>query len=340
MELLQVTKNIKKILPAAFFIVFILWQSVNAEPLVKPVDTKNTFILYISHLFLPAEGSSTPENGTNDFSINIIQSNTIFDIYHFEEHGKQGTFDLETTAVYFNYIRQIDERTAVKAVLPFYYHGGGFMDEYIESFHKAFPGDGLKNGGREYGGDNEIHIRYQAAGGGPDINESFYGTGDPSFFIKRILIHSNPGITGSLGIKPQTGNKAFINSNTTDLGINLNADYSAGIFYFYGMAGYSYFYGEGFYKDELEQSRDYMLSSALGAGIALFDSLYFSIQFYCHSSLYETEIEKIDYVTIINSYSVRWQMSEQFVLQFCFDEDPVTYAGSDIAFSLRCEYTF
>lgn len=331
---------IKKISLAIVIVLVLSAESIYAESLAKPIDTKNTFILYLSHLFMPAEGSSAPENGDNDISVNVIESNTIFDMYHFAEQGKQGIYDLETTSVYLNYIRRIDERTFVKAVLPYYYHSGGFMDESIENFHNAFPGGGLKNGGREYTEDNEIHIQYQTAEGGPDINGSFQGMGDPSFFIKRILSDSGPGITFVAGIKPGIGNEAFINSNTTDLGINLNADYAAGRFYFYGMAGCSWFFGDGFYKKELEQTRDCMLSSAAGAGVTFFGSLYFSIQFYIHNSLYETEIDKIDYVTIINSYTLRWRMNEQLLLQFSFDEDPITYASADIAFSLRCEYTF
>ena len=332
---------IKKTYIISILLCFIfLWQTADAEIPARPIETKNTHILYISHLFMPAEASFIDENRSNNTGLSIIKSNTIFDIYHFLEHGKKGKFDVETTSLIFHYTRKIDDLTEFKILLPFYPHGGGFMDHYIESFHKAFPGSGLENGGREYGGDNEIHIQYQMDHGGPDINDPFYGIGDPSFFIKRILYHDNPGVTLSLGAKPQAGNKAFINSGTTDLGFTINADYSTGMFYLYGMAGVSYFYGDGIYKEELDQFRDYMFSSALGAGFTPLDSLYFSIQFYCHSSLYNTGIEKIDYVTIINSYSVRWQMNEQIVLQFSIEEDPITYATADIAFSFKGEYSF
>ena len=333
----------KKIIINRLLIVLLfLFESailLNAETLVKPVDTQNTLFLYIHHLFIPVEGSSSPDS-SNDLAVDIVKSNTIFDKYHFIEKGKQGVFDLETTAVYCSYIKRIDAYTEIKTRIPFIYNDGGFMDHTIESFHKAFPGNGLKNGGREYSADNEMHIQYQSEKGGPDINESFYGIGDPSFFLKRILYKNNPGITCSMGIKPEIGGQAFINSGTSDFGLSLNADYKTGLFYFYAMTGYSYFYGKGFYYDELEQCRDYMLSSAIGAGVTFCDSLYFSIQFYLHSSLYETEIEKIDNLTIINSYSVRWKLNDRFILQFCTDEDTFTYAGVDIAFSLRGEYSF
>ena len=325
---------------AVIIIFFIPMKYIYTEPLVKPLDTRNTHIFYISHLFMPVNGSENPEAGSNDLTLNVIESSTIIDKYQFQEKGKQGIIDLETTSLLLNYIRQIDSRTGFKAVVPFYYHGGGFMDHYIERFHKAFPGNGLKNGGREYGGDNEIHIQYQTASGGPDINKSFYGIGDPSLFIKRVLIAGDPGIICSLGIKPEIGEKAFINSGTTDLGISFTADYRPGIFYLYAMAGCSYFFGEGIYNSELEQSRNYMLCSAVGGGVRFFDTFYFSVQFYIHNSLYDTGIKKIDYPTVINSYSLRWEAAKQMTLQFNLDEDPFTYAGTDIAFSLRCEYTF
>jgi len=329
----------KHIYILVFSSLMLLQSAASGNP-AKTIENRNTHILYLSHLFMPAEDSFIDESRFNNAGMSLIQSNTICDIYHFLVNGKDGKFDVETTSLLFDYARKIDDLTEVKILLPFYYHGGGFMDSSIESFHHAFPGEGLKNGGREYGGDNEIHIRYQSEDGGPDIDSAFYGIGDPSFFLKRILYHDNPGITLSGGIKPRAGNKAFINSGTTDFGLTVNADYTYDIFYIYTMAGCSYFYGEGIYKDELDQFRDYMLSSAIGGGVTLNESIYFSIQFYVHSSIYKTGIAKIDQVTIINSYSVRWQMDDQTVLQFSLDEDPITYAGADVAFSFKIEYSF
>jgi len=334
------TEKINKttLIASLFFIIASL--PIMAEELAKPIDVKNTHILYISHLLLPAEGSSSLQNGSDDISINVLKSSTNFDTYLFKEKKKQGNFDVETTSIFLNYIHKFGDSTELKAALPFFHHGGGLMDHPIESFHKAFPGGGLDNGGREYSKDNEIHIQYQPTLGGPDINKSFYGVGDPSFFIKKILLEGNFGMACAFGVKPPAGKKAFINSRTTDIGITLNADYKAGIFNLYAMGGCSYFYGNGIYKDELEQSRDYMINSAIGAGVTAFGTLYFSIQFYIHSSLYDTGIARIDNPTVMNSFSARWQMNDQMTLQFCFDEDSITYAAADITFSLRTEYTF
>lgn len=332
-------KSIIYAVSIGFFLLISASSGIHAAALVKPADTMNTHILYISHFFNPVEDSSTI-TGSGEFSIKVIESNTNFDIYQYSRHEKDGKFDLETTSVISSYTKKIDDRTELRVSIPFYYHGGGFLDYYIESFHKAFPGGGLKNGGREFEGDDEIHIQYQPGTGGPYINKSFYGLGDPSFFVKRKILGDNPGLALSLGIKPRLGKKAFINSKTTDMGISLNTDYSYGILYVYAMAGYSYFYGDGIYRNELEQDKNYLLNGGFGAGITLFKSVFFSIQFYGHSSIYETGVKRIDCYTLINSYSLRWQMNKDLVFQFSFDEDPITYAASDISFSLQCEYSF
>jgi hypothetical protein len=308
-----------------------------AEELVKPIDVKNTYVLYISHIFMPVESSSTLNNGTNDFSVTVMESNTNY--AYFDDYKKL-RFDLETTSVMINYIKKIGESWEIKAVLPYYYHSGGFMDHSIESFHKSFPAGGLTNGGREYFRDNDMCIRYQTNHSTIYITDPVQGFGDPSLFVKKIFRYENPGITVSAGLKPQCGDKNFINSGTTDLAAAVNCDYRTGMFYVYGMTGYSRFFGDGIYREELDQNRDFMIIFAAGAGVQISGSLYLSIQFYCHTSIYDTGIDRVDDMTVYNSYALRWSMADSTVIQFSIDEDPFTYASTDIAFSLRCEYTF
>ena len=307
-----------------------------SSSLVAPVEVKNTHILYITHLFMPVESSALPQGGQNSINLCAIISNTN---YMFEENGKEGNFDIETKAALFTYSRRINESTEVRVQLPLYYNSGGFMDEIIETFHEALPFS-VKNGGREYVNDNEIHIWYNRDGGGPDINSPFYGAGDPSLFIKKIFYNNAFGLSGCIGIKPWFGTKKFINSNTTDAGFTFNANYSKWIFTFFGMGGFTYFFGSGIYREELEQDRDWMALFALGAGIRICDSVYAAVQFYCNTSPYRTGVERMDNITVLNSWAVRWQPSESLIIQFSFDEDTFTYVTADIAFSLRCGYIF
>ena len=184
-----------RFLKQLFRIIYIIFQLLiffrnpaPAEQLVKPVEIKNTYVLYISHIFMPVETSSTMTNGTNDLSLTIMKSNTN---YAWLENTKKLRFDLETTSVMINYKKKIGDTWEIKAELPCYYHGGGFMDHSIESFHKAFPNGGLTNGGREYFRRNDFCIRYQTDHGNIYITDPFYGAGDPSFFVKKDYQYQN-----------------------------------------------------------------------------------------------------------------------------------------------------
>lgn len=330
---------LKRFLPAFITVVLSVYRA-EASPIVKPVDTTNTHILYVSHLFLPAGKSTLNEAGSSEFSLSITETSIIIDQYQFQVIGKQGTFDLETTSIFMNYSRRISDSFEFRVSVPFYRHWGGFLDRYIEGFHKLFPNGGLRNGGREYSTDDETVVMYQPSSGGPDITEPFYGLGDPSIYLKLVLLSSNPGVSCTVGVKPGFGNKAFINSGTTDAGVSFTADYTAGRFYLYGMSGCSYLFGEGGYDDGLGRIRDYIACAAAGAGVMFLDSFFFSVQLYIHNSLYKTGVTKIDYPTVLNTYSIRWMVSDTFRVQFCIDEDPITYAAADIAFSFKCEYSF
>ncbi len=322
----------------AFIIIFYPALRAGAESsyLSGPVDVKNTHILYISHLFMPIESSSVTSEGNNFINAGAVLSNTN---YMFDENGKKGNFDLETKTFIFSYTRRINETTEFRFCIPFYYNSGGFMDEMIESFHDAIPFS-VRNGGREFVDDNEIHISYNADGGGPDINSSFYGAGDPSFFLKKVFYNDGLGLTGCLGIKPWAGARRFINSNTTDAGITLSADYSRWIFSVFGTGGFTCFFGEGTYKEELEQKRDWILILAAGAGMQLSGTIYAAVQFYCNTSPYSTGIVRMDNISVINSWAIRWQPVKKYIIQFSVDEDTFTYVTTDIAFSLRCGYVF
>jgi len=312
------------------------YSYLHAESPAAPAEVKNMHILYVAHLFMPVESASVIQGGSNCLGAGIINSNTNF---MFDQNGKTGNFDIETAALILKYTRRINDSIEVRAMLPFYYNSGGFMDGIIERFHAVLPIQ-VRNGGREYVDDDEIHIWYRRNEGGPDINSSFYGIGDPSFFVKKVFRCNDFSFAASLGIKLWTGKNKFINSNTTDFGLAFNAQYSAWILDFYAMTGFTYFAGTGTYKEELEQERDWMIHLAPGAGIRIGESVYAVVQFYCSTSPYVTGVRRIDTITVLNSYAVRWRAGENMIFQFSVDEDSFTYAAADITFSLRIACSF
>jgi hypothetical protein len=309
--------------------------------LMQPLNDKNMFILYVAHLYMPVVSSSV-EKDKSKIDTGFYVANTHFAEKIFAVYDKQGIFDVETYAFTVNYYKQILENTAVMLFVPYYYHGGGFLDPLIQGYHGLFPSGpgGLPNGGREFSSDKQIHIQYEKNNGGPDINSSIYGFGDPSVYVKYTFFSDSFGLAMLAGIKPLIGHKVFINSNTTDTGVTLNADYRRHSLYFFSMTGVSYFMGKGYYKQVFSQNKDYIIPFAAGIGWNVTPTLALITQFYCHTSLFNTGVGRIDLPTVCNSYGLRWLAGRGCIVQFSFIQDSITLATTDISFNVRMEYCY
>lgn len=323
------------------FLLFILFPiCLSAAELFSPVDMRNYFIYYLPHLFMPPESSSIVRPGYGEIHTSIVKSNTNIDKYYFMNAHKQGVIDVESSSLLISYKKNIGYGFEGKIILPFYYHGGGFMDMIIEDFHKAFPypRGGLPNGGREYSQKNRIHIQYHNANGGMDINSPVYGIGDPSFYLTKSFRFDSFGIALSFGVKPYAGFRPLINSRTTDIGISSSFDYTLWRFYFFCMTGSSIFIGNGYMKKETDQVKDYIIFSAAGVGFRINSSVSAIVQIYAHTSIFKTGISRLDNITYCNSYAVKWNASDNLICQFYFSQDIITYATTDIDIGIQAGY--
>lgn len=305
---------------------------------MKPLETKNMHVLYLPYLFLPFEDSRTLPALSNELRLNFYKSSTYFDSYIFREAKRVGEIDLESTYVGLTYSRSIADGLEARVSLAYIYHGSGYLDPVIENFHHAL---GLPNGGREYEGDNRIHIQMNGPKGSVDIQDSLYSFADPSFYLKKqIILNGKFGLAVLGGIKIPIGKTSFINSKTFDLGFSANADYTGRIIYLFSNIGVTWFIGDSQFKEEFDQDRHYSITYGAGLGFKLSGSLGLFMQFHCQTSPYSTGIERIDSVSVLHSFGVRWQWTDSFLLQLSADEDTFTYATVDIAFLLQGEYRF
>ncbi len=275
------------------------------------------------------------------FSISVSESNTIMDPVYFRSNGKKARIDVETTCISLLYSEKIFYDIELSASLSLIRHWGGFLDGAIEEFH-SLPvfGKGLPNGGREYVEQDEIKIYYKNKGQTVDISNAYSGLSDPSFFVKKNVLMSNAGLYFSVGLKPAIGSKAFINSNTFDLGLSAGADYRKERLYLFGSIAVIKFIGEDIYYDELEQSKKHIYGLCLGGGYRISENTAAIVQLYLHSSVYETGVERLDRITVCNTYAFRWRYNESSVLQFDITEDPFTYATTDITLNVKNETRF
>ncbi len=100
------------------------------------------------------------------------------------------------------------------------------------------------------------------------------------------------------------------------------------------------FLGKSFCSDELEQNKNYISSLCVGGGYRISENTSAIVQFYVHSSIYDTGVKRIDAPTVCNTYAFRWRYSKSSVLQFDITEDTFTYATADISFNFKNETRF
>jgi len=105
-----------------------------------------------------------PRLGNETLSLNLYQAN-IF------EKKKEYYLDFEETRVTLNLSLPLSGKTRIYLYLPFVYVSGGFMDGFIDGFHRLF---GFPDGGRgkvPYGRVSYFLLRENLKGRGPYVGE-------------------------------------------------------------------------------------------------------------------------------------------------------------------------
>lgn len=300
--------------------------------LMKPLDVKNQYIFYLPYLYMPAEKAKVMDKNENELKFSFYKGSTFLDHYVMLQ---QGIMDVETTTVSFQYSIGIGNGWELRMYAPFIYLGPGYLDPLIENFHHAL---GLPNGGKETWYNNRMNIEWKP--GNISITEAYYGFGDPALFAKKELLSGNPVISSVLALKVPSGAKPFISSNTFDLGASFQFEYYGDRGYIYGNIGGTVFLGESFYEKELSRTKNFSIDWGFGIGLRLSDTVAVFMQLYQQTSPYSMGVDRIDTVSTIHSFGVRWQPVRNFVIQFSADEDTFTYTGTDISFNLQTEYRF
>ncbi len=125
--------------------------------------------------------------------------------------------------------------------LPFIHFYGGFLDAFVQDFHRTF---GVPNGGRDLVPNGRFS--YRVSQGGQDL----YSTGSqviqPSaliFHVKRHFLEEGarrPSLTGTLYLKVPTGNSGKgLGSGAPDIGVNVAAEKSYKRIHTYANLGWS-----------------------------------------------------------------------------------------------------
>lgn len=202
-----------------------------------PLSTRNQNPVYQQFLQLsPRRAESIPE-GTLEFRIDSAYSNLF-------EQGVNGNnaidLDMEPWRLTPTFAFGIKPGLEAGIAIPFVHMGGGFLDSFIQKFHRAF---GFPNAGRERV-PNGLY-RYIVRSNGRQVMNypsMTFGLGDISIYVKHQLTGEDsnwPAIAWFADLKFPTGQQSRgVGSGTPDFGFGLALDASWKRLHGYVNAGY------------------------------------------------------------------------------------------------------
>lgn len=190
-----------------------------------PISIRNQNPVYLQNLGLTPRRAETLPEKMIEMRIDSAYSN----LYEYgADTNTTLDLDMEYWRIGLNFDYGLTENLEVGMEVPFVHFNGGFLDAFIQSFHKFF---GLPNGGRGQVPNNRFSYSFEA-------NDSFLmnfskadlGIGDITFHIKNQLTGEDddyPDLAWFADIKIPSGKKSRgFGSGAPDLGLGVALDAS------------------------------------------------------------------------------------------------------------------
>lgn len=157
-----------------------------------------------------------------------------------ENTGTDLTLDMELWRTAFVFAYGFRDDLEFGGELPFLHFGGGFLDGFVQGFHKAF---GFPNGGRDTTTNGVYNVNVQV--GGVSLfrpGSQGFGWGDLELYAKREFRKETtyaPAVSGSFHLKLPTGIRAeALGSGAPDFGFVTALEKSLNRFHLFANLGY------------------------------------------------------------------------------------------------------
>jgi hypothetical protein len=222
--------------------------------------------------------------------------------------------------------------------IPLYTMWGGFLDAFIQDFHKFF---GFPNGGRDQVPNGEFHYSFAAGNQGFDFPSVRLGLGDISIYVKHQITGEDsdwPALAVFADLKFPTGRRSRgLGSGSPDFGFGLAMDTSWKRLHGYVNVGYFVLGGNEYIDDYMYNQ---MFSYMLAGEVSIIPSLAFLIQIQGSTPLlHGTGLDDWDGVPMDLILGFRGEERDMFgewgdlIWQVGFGED-ITSRGPSVDFTV------
>lgn len=189
-------------------------------PSFGPITLREQNPIYLQNLGLtPTRATVLPE-GTIEARLDWAYS-SVFE--QGQSSTNQVTLDMEMMRLGAHMLYGLTSNLEVGIELPFYHSGGGFLDSFIQDFHRFF---GLPNGGRQNVPNNQY--TYQFFSGGNltyNVPSQSFMLGDITLRVKHHILEetkARPALAWFADIKLPTGSQSRgTGSGSPDFGIGI-----------------------------------------------------------------------------------------------------------------------
>jgi hypothetical protein len=189
-------------------------------PAFGPLTVRNQNPIYLQTLGLTPKRATTLPLGTTEIRIDSAYSN-IF------EKGASATtrlnLDMELWRLALHLQYGIREDLEVGIEIPFFHTSGGFLDAFIQKFHRFF---GLPNGGRDRVPNNQYHYEFYENGQLIyDAPSQRFNLGDVTLKLKHHVLDEgryHPAVAWFADMKFPTGrNSKGLGNGAFDFGLGV-----------------------------------------------------------------------------------------------------------------------
>ncbi len=329
----------KYILPQLFFLILLLYpfNSIEAKTYNSfgPLTTRNQNPVYLQTINLqPTRATILPEDSL-EVRIDSSYSN-IFETGSSRTNWYQA--DMELWRLSLNAIYAFRDDMEASIEIPFILTWGGFLDPFIEEFHKVF---GFPNAGRETVPKNQFTFKlYKDADLIYNVNKQKMGLSDITLRVKnRVLKESKyqPGLSWLFDLKLPTGQRSRgLGDGNIDFGFGVALEKSYKRFHTYLDLGYYVSGRDDVLEPYVHQSFFSYVTSfelTLLPTWSIIAQLNGQTPYLCNTGMDEWDGVPLDFTVGFKGEEKALLDGRDLIWQFGFSED-ITSSGPSIDFTV------
>ncbi len=257
-----------------------------------------------------------------------------------DDHGiEQAFLDGESSTASVKLRRSLGGNWILGADIPFVSHSGGFMDSFVEGWHRTFD---LPNARREEFARDQLLFSVNTPVASARLDRSVSGLGDIALLAQyQIFSKQHSNLNVQLRVEAPSGDAAeFIGSESWDLAVGLNAyrgelagDWRVSLHGSIGLVRP----GNSELLPALQNDSVVYGSAALALPL-FYEWLTLKAQLEAHTAFYDTDIKPLGSTSVQLTFGAGIQLDKRWSLNLGLSEDIAVRTAPDFTVVMSLEY--